>query len=67
MGGHTASVWDAAGPDVDAVAPLSAPLCVLACDKSTLVPTEPGEIKLGYGIVSSPAPIIKSTGLPVGL
>lgn len=64
---HVASVWDVAGADVDAVVPLSAPLWVLARDKSTLVPTDLGEIKLGCGIVSSPAPIIEYTGLPVRL
>lgn len=54
---HAASVWDGAGADVDAVVQLSAPLCVLARDKSTLVPIEPGEINLGYGMGLIPAPL----------
>lgn len=52
---HAASVWDVAGADVDAVVRLSAPLCVLARDKSTLVPTELGKIKLGYRMGLFPA------------
>lgn len=54
---HTASFWDVAGADVDAVVPLLAPLGALARDKSTLVPTELGKIKLGYGMGLFPAPL----------
>lgn len=59
---HAASVWDVAGTDVDAVVRLSAPLCVLARDKSTLVPTElenQNQTGLWDGIVPSLTPIIE--------
>lgn len=45
---QAASVWKVAGAEVGAVVQLSAPFCVLPHDKSTLVPTELDEIKLGY-------------------
>lgn len=57
LSGSRSECLSVAGADVDAVVLLSAPLCVLAHDKSTLVPTELGEIKLGYGMGLFPAPL----------